>query len=172
MSAEYSVEEALTMIDRIAIAYGSQELEDARAVLAERIKAGEGVVVEVCIPFGHGKVVVTTGKHGGVPCVYLAPASMPGVVGESAARENLPRDKRVPGESILTFPTAEQAAIVAAALCGKSVHPPAQAAQDADWRIGMFDRWNEAAKEKGYAGICEAINATPTAEPAAQKGKP
>lgn len=39
---EYSVEEALTMIDRIAIAYGSQELEDARAVLAERIKADEG----------------------------------------------------------------------------------------------------------------------------------
>ncbi|HEY6021793.1 MAG TPA: hypothetical protein VIY48_18565, partial [Candidatus Paceibacterota bacterium] len=44
MSAEYSVEEALTMIDRIAIAYGSQELEDARAVLAERIKANEGAV--------------------------------------------------------------------------------------------------------------------------------
>lgn len=49
MSAEYSVEEALTMIDRIAIAYGSQELEDARAVLAERIKADRGMVPDSMI---------------------------------------------------------------------------------------------------------------------------
>ena len=131
MKTEYSVEEVQAMAAEISDYGGTQAglMLTAYADLLERIKAGEGAVPAVCIPFGHGNVVVTTGKHGGVPCVYLAPASMPGVVGESAARENLPRDKRVPGESILTFPTAEQAAIVAAALCGKSVHPPAQAAQ-------------------------------------------
>lgn len=42
----------------------------------------------------------------------------------------------------------------------------ALAAQGQDWRIGMFDRWNEAAQEKGYAGICEAINSVPAASPA------
>ena len=97
---------------------------DCRAVVLAMIDAeGDGGAVEVCIPFGEGKVVVTTGTHGGMPCVFLAPASIPGVVGESAARENLPLDKRVPGESILTFPTVEQASIVANTLCGKNTHP-------------------------------------------------
>lgn len=42
-------------------------------------------------------------------------------------------------------------------------HPPAQAAQTDDWRIGFFERWREAAREKGYVGIAEAITAAPTA---------
>lgn len=47
-------------------------------------------------------------------------------------------------------------------------HPPAQAAQVEDWRAGMFERWREAAQEKGYAGIAEAITAAPAAEPMAR----
>jgi hypothetical protein len=42
----------------------------------------------------------------------------------------------------------------------------ALAAQWQDWRIGMFERWREAAKEKGYTGICEAIEHAPPASPA------
>jgi hypothetical protein len=36
-----------------------------------------------------------------------------------------------------------------------------------DWKKGFFDRWNDAAKEKGYAGIGEAIDA---AQPKAATG--
>jgi len=49
-----------------------------------------------------------------------------------------------------------------------ATHLPAQAAQVEDWRVGMFERWREAAQEKGYAGIAEAITAAPTSEPVAQ----
>lgn len=58
-------------------------------------------------------------------------------------------------------------------------HPPAQAAQSVDvgkvreviaepvaqddWRIGFFEGLARAAREKGYAGIAEAIYAAPTA---------
>jgi hypothetical protein len=41
--------------------------------------------------------------------------------------------------------------------------PTAEPVAQADWRIGFFERWREAAHEKGYAGIAEAITAAPTA---------
>lgn len=45
-------------------------------------------------------------------------------------------------------------------------HPAAQEAAkpivDDDWKKGFFDRWNDAAKEKGYHGIAEAIEAAQT----------
>src|SRR6185312_14173910 len=47
-------------------------------------------------------------------------------------------------------------------------HPPAQAAQSEDWRIAFFERWHEAAQEKGYVGIAAAITAVPAAEVVAQ----
>lgn len=43
-----------------------------------------------------------------------------------------------------------------------AVWPKPPAMQD-DWRIGFFERWREAAHEKGYAGVAEAITAAPTA---------
>lgn len=90
-----------------------------RDVIQADRQRGGGVdkLPAVEIGFGRGEVVVHTGHHGGEPCVYLAPAKYPGVVGESSARENMPLDRMVEGESVLTFPTMEQAKRVADALC-------------------------------------------------------
>jgi hypothetical protein len=41
-------------------------------------------------------------------------------------------------------------------------------AQSEDWRIAFFERWHEAAQEKGYVGIAAAITAVPAAEVVAQ----
>jgi hypothetical protein len=52
-----------------------------------------------------------------------------------------------------------------------SSEPPAEPARVdiPDWRAAMFDRWREAAQEKGYAGIAEAINAVSHAKQPAQE---
>lgn len=68
--------------------------------------------------FGKGERVVDTGTVGGVPAVFIAPAKMPGEVGASAARENIPLDRLIDCEIVLTFPTDEQARKVADAIVG------------------------------------------------------
>lgn len=68
------------------------------------------------VVFGKGTVVVDTGHFYGVPAVFIATAKIGGDVGESAERENNPRDSLVEGEVVLTFPTIAQAKAVADAL--------------------------------------------------------
>jgi hypothetical protein len=71
--------------------------------------------------FGLGQVAVTLGEHGGRPCVYLAPARVEGKnPGDSVdnASEGLEKDSMRGDESVLTFPTAQQARRVQYALCG------------------------------------------------------
>lgn len=82
-----------------------------KAVSAPRIEAA----------FGLGQVAVTLGEHGGRPCVYLAPARVEGKKpGDSVdnGAESLPRHAMRNDESVLTFPSADQAKRVQAALCG------------------------------------------------------
>lgn len=70
------------------------------------------------IQFGLGNLVIDTGTFGGKPAVFIAPASQPGNVGESAKRENHDLARLVDGEHVLLFPTPEQAKSVADAICG------------------------------------------------------
>ncbi len=91
-----------------------------RYLLSERTaSAGEDTPV-VDLRFGLGIIAVTTGHHHGIPCVYLAPAKQPGNVGESCVREDLPKDRMIEGESVLCFPTVEQAELVKLALCNQT----------------------------------------------------
>lgn len=86
-----------------AVVYeGAKEIEKLRAILE----------------FGAGKFVVDSGMYDDKPAVFIRNANEPGGVGESAKRENVPRDCLQPSERVLTFPTAEQAKAVADALCG------------------------------------------------------
>lgn len=68
--------------------------------------------------FGFGKCVVDTGTYDGLPAVFIAPSSNPGIPGTSAKREMQPTDKLMDGEIVLTFLTDEHASLVADALVG------------------------------------------------------
>lgn len=74
---------------------------------------------ERVLAFGKGDKVVKTGRYGGVPAVFIAHAKWPGEIGADASRERQPNDALLPGEIVLTFPTDEQAAFVADALCNE-----------------------------------------------------
>ncbi|MDO6966930.1 hypothetical protein [Rhizobium alvei] len=66
--------------------------------------------------FGEGKVVVAKGTYGTRGAVFITEAKMPGELGASAEREGIPKDRLIPGQIVLSFPTTEQAARVESAL--------------------------------------------------------
>lgn len=69
------------------------------------------------IDFGDGKLIIGRGKVGGRPSVHIEPAPKPGEVGRNVPESMAPaRDYLVPHEVVLTFPTEEQAELVATAL--------------------------------------------------------
>ncbi len=70
------------------------------------------------LAFGHGTLVVSVGSLNGQPAVFIAPAKMPGAVGQEADRENVPKNAMADGEIAWTFPTDAQAQVVADAICG------------------------------------------------------
>lgn len=78
--------------------------------------------------FGLGQVAVTLGEHGGSPCVYLAPARIEGKKPGDAVdntSEGLQKYSMREDESVLTFPSAEQAKRVQRALCNVAVEKEA-----------------------------------------------
>lgn len=75
------------------------------------------------LEFGLGRLVVDTGRYHYMPAVFIAPVSESGPVGTSAASLEHPLDTLLPGEIVLTFPTAAQAQAVADALAGPATRP-------------------------------------------------
>lgn len=46
--------------------------------------------------------------------------------------------------------------------CRENRRAPEPAGREDDaWKAGMFDRWNDYAKELGYTGMCDALSAIP-----------
>jgi len=68
------------------------------------------------LKFGHGELVVYTGWFGGLPAVFIAPATEPGLVGTSAEPGNHDFGYLLNSEHVLTFPSEKQAEAVADAL--------------------------------------------------------
>lgn len=125
----YDVTNAATSIAAmVADWYGSLALPKAHipaSVIAKRLSrfAAIGAGGQAVAAFGDGKLVIDTGTAGGKPAVFIAPAKRPGEVGASAKRENLPKDHLIAGEWYMTFPTDEQARLVADALCNALSQP-------------------------------------------------
>ena len=74
------------------------------------------------LAFGKGELVIDFGTAFGRPAVFICKAKTPGVVGAPAASENNPTDRLQDGEIVLTFPTDEQAKLVADALVNDTSH--------------------------------------------------
>lgn len=70
--------------------------------------------------FGHGKVVIEGGLRYGKHAVFIYPAKIGGEVNTSAEIEVRPADAFVEGETVLTFPTEEQADYVMDALYNRA----------------------------------------------------
>lgn len=109
------------LVDKIAPGLDSGDiLSDAET--ASRMLDGRLSEPRIEAAFGLGQVAVTLGEHGGRPCVYLAPARLDGKKPGDAvdnASEGLDKHAMRADESVLTFPTYEQARVVQHALCGK-----------------------------------------------------
>lgn len=154
--SEYSVEEV-----RLAARVCGGKVGDMLNAYAERIEADE--------------VVVPTRSGAHEPDCNLNMASV--------ERQFMGCDCKLPDHLRTVRPPAQAAQVeegstacdhrwvtsgfgpTACVKCGR-ISPQAQV--EPDWRIAMFDRWRAAAQEKGYAGIAEAVDAAPTAEPVAQ----
>lgn len=89
----------------------ADELEQALSALtAEAGKGGDSQ--HLCIRFGVGGVAVSTGTHGGEPCVFLREPPEPGEVGAPLGHAK----EEMPLRVALLFPTAKQATAVMDAL--------------------------------------------------------
>lgn len=102
------------------VAYLRQRARSALEAALQTEQAGESALAE----FGHGKWVVDTGHHYGVPSVFIGPSPEPGPIGELAKPDHqLPNGRLKEREFFLTFPTDEQARRVADALVGATPTP-------------------------------------------------
>lgn len=98
------------------------------------------------VEFGLGNRVVHHGEYKGKPSVFISAPNYSGEVGASAQKESIPSDKLLDGDLILSFPTTEQAEIVANALCGDCTAPPSTA-QEVD----------RSKKNQGHCGMRGAM---------------
>lgn len=68
--------------------------------------------------FGKGEICVATGEYNGAPIVLIYPANKIGIVGDSVPEKEMRGNKELKSDELLfTFPTHDQAKLVADALC-------------------------------------------------------
>lgn len=125
--------------------YSEEEARKAEQMMPEKCKAvrlptaraqgGQGAEVVDVTHFGKGELVVSRGKYGNNPAVFVSPVQNgPGVVGEHPGDREPDCDPYLrPGEWVMTFPTHEQAAWVCKALWNQ-LNTQLQPAVPEGWR--------------------------------------